>query len=113
MKAPGSLPAAARGKSPSRQRRTARPSSTSNSASTRREGCSMLAAWIEWCACNRFLVFTGTLMLALAGVWSLRQISLDALPDISDVEVVIHTEWIGEPPTIIEDQVTYPIVTSL
>lgn len=73
----------------------------------------MLPAWIEWCARNRFLVFTATLMLVLAGIWSLRQISLDALPDISDVEVIVHTEWTGEPPTIIEDQVTYPIVTSL
>ena len=73
----------------------------------------MLACWIDWCAHNRFLVFTGTLMLVLAGIWSLRQISLDALPDISDVEVIVHTEWTGEPPTIIEDQVTYPIVTSL
>ena len=73
----------------------------------------MLPRWIDWCARNRFLVFTGTLMLVLAGIWSLRQISLDALPDISDVEVIVHTEWTGEPPTIIEDQVTYPIVTSL
>jgi copper/silver efflux system protein len=73
----------------------------------------MLPTRIEWCARNRFLVFTGTLMLVLAGIWSLRQISLDALPDISDVEVIVHTEWTGEPPTIIEDQVTYPIVTSL
>ena len=73
----------------------------------------MIARWIDWCARNRFLVFTGTLMLVLAGIWSLRQISLDALPDISDVEVIVHTEWTGEPPTIIEDQVTYPIVTSL
>ncbi len=73
----------------------------------------MLARWIEWCSRNRFLVFTGTLMLVLAGIWSLRLISLDALPDISDVEVIVHTEWTGEPPTIIEDQVTYPIVTSL
>jgi Cu(I)/Ag(I) efflux system membrane protein CusA/SilA len=49
----------------------------------------------------------------LAGIWSLRQIPLDALPDISDVEVIIHTPWAGEPPSIIEDQVTYPIVTTL
>jgi copper/silver efflux system protein len=73
----------------------------------------VIAQWIEWCARNRFLVFTGTLMLVLAGVWSLRQISLDALPDISDVEVIVHTEWTGQPPTIIEDQITYPIVTSM
>jgi copper/silver efflux system protein len=73
----------------------------------------VIAQWIEWCARNRFLVFTGTLMLVLAGIWSLRQVSLDALPDISDVEVIVHTEWTGQPPTIIEDQITYPIVTSM
>jgi copper/silver efflux system protein len=73
----------------------------------------VIARWIDWCADNRFLVFTGTLLLVLAGIWSLRQVSLDALPDISDVEVIVHTEWTGEPPNIIEDQVTYPIVTAL
>jgi len=73
----------------------------------------VIAKWIDWCARNRFLVLTGTLMLVLAGIWSLRQVSLDALPDISDIEVIVHTEWMGEPPTIIEDQVTYPIVTAL
>src|SRR6266566_1720375 len=78
-----------------------------------REGCSMIAHWIDWCARNRFLVFTGTLLLVLAGIWSLRRIPLDALPDISDVEVIVHTPWMGEPPSIIEDQVTYPIVTKL
>jgi Cu(I)/Ag(I) efflux system membrane protein CusA/SilA len=49
----------------------------------------------------------------LAGIWALRRIPLDALPDISDVEVIIHTSWPGEPPSIIEDQVSYPIVTTL
>ena len=73
----------------------------------------MIARWIDWCARNRFLVFTGTLFLVLVGIWALRRIPLDALPDISDVEVIIHTPWMGEPPSIIEDQVTYPIVTTL
>ncbi len=50
---------------------------------------------------------------SVAGVWSLQRIPLDALPDISDVQVIIHTEWAGEPPNVIEDQVTYPIVTAL
>jgi Cu(I)/Ag(I) efflux system membrane protein CusA/SilA len=68
---------------------------------------------IEWCARNRFLVFTGTLLLVMAGIWSLGRIPLDALPDISDVQVIIHTNWEGEPPNIIEDQVSYPIVTAL
>jgi len=68
---------------------------------------------IEWCAGNRFLVFTGTLLLVMTGIWSIGHIPLDALPDISDVQVIIHTNWEGEPPDIIEDQVTYPIVTAL
>lgn len=73
----------------------------------------MIARVIEWCSHNRFLVFTGVALLTLAGIWSMGQIPLDALPDISDVEVIIHTNWEGEPPNIIEDQVTYPIVTAL
>src|ERR1700728_1498901 len=78
-----------------------------------REICDVISRWIDWCARNRFLVFTATLLLVLTGIWSLRQIPLDALPDISDVEVIVHTPWAGEPPSIIEDQVTYPIVTTL
>ena len=73
----------------------------------------MISRWIDWCAQNRFLVFTGTLLLVLAGIWSLRHIPLDALPDISDVQVIVHTPWAGQPPSLIEDQVTYPIVTKL
>src|SRR5213080_4043096 len=68
---------------------------------------------IEWCAHNRFLVFTAVLLLTLAGIWSMSNIPLDALPDISDAQVIIHTNWEGQPPNIIEDQVTYPIVTAL
>src|SRR5437660_1870866 len=55
----------------------------------------------------------GTLLLVLAGIWSLRRIPLDALPDISDGQVIVHTPWAGQPPSLIEDQVTYPIVTRL
>ena len=73
----------------------------------------MISRIIEWCAHNRFLVFTGVLLLTLAGIWSMGHIPLDALPDISDVQVIIHTNWEGEPPNVIEDQVTYPIVTAL
>ena len=73
----------------------------------------MISRWIDWCSRNRFLVFTGTLLLVLTGIWAMRHIPLDALPDISDVEVVIHTRWEGQPPSIIEDQVTYPIVTTI
>ena len=73
----------------------------------------MISWIIEWCAHNRFLVFTGVALLVFAGIWSVGHIPLDALPDISDVQVIIHTNWEGEPPNIIEDQVTYPIVTAL
>jgi len=73
----------------------------------------VISRWIDWCAQNRFLVFTGTLLLVLAGIWSLRRIPLDALPDISDVQVIVHTPWAGQPPSLIEDQVTYPLVTKL
>ncbi|HLW51370.1 MAG TPA: CusA/CzcA family heavy metal efflux RND transporter [Candidatus Angelobacter sp.] len=73
----------------------------------------MISRIIEWCEANRFLVFTAVALLTLAGMWSMRNIPLDALPDISDVQVIIHTSWAGEPPSVIEDQVTYPIVTSL
>src|SRR5271157_3219512 len=73
----------------------------------------MISLLIDWCARNRFLVFTGTLLLVLAGIWSLKNIPLDALPDISDVQVIVHIPWEGQPPSIIEDQVTYPIVTTL
>ena len=70
----------------------------------------MISKIIELCARNRFLVFTSVLLLTLAGVWSLKHVPVDALPDISDVEVIIHTPWAGEPPDVLEDQVTYPIV---
>jgi Cu(I)/Ag(I) efflux system membrane protein CusA/SilA len=78
-----------------------------------REECNVISRWIDWCAENRFLVFMATLLLVLSGIWALRHVPLDALPDISDVEVIIHTPWAGQPPSLIEDQVTYPIVTTL
>ena len=73
----------------------------------------MISRWIDLCVRNRFLVFAAVLLLCLAGIYSLRHIPLDALPDISDVQVIIHTEWKGQPPDLIEDQVTYPIVSAL
>jgi len=73
----------------------------------------LISRWIDWCGRNRFLVFAGTILLVFAGIWSLQEIPLDALPDISDVQVIVHTTWPGEPPDILEDQVTYPIVTTL
>ncbi len=73
----------------------------------------MITRILRWCAANRFLVFTGTILAIAVGIWSMMHIPINALPDISDVEVVIHTRWAGQPPNLIEDQVTYPIVTTL
>jgi Cu(I)/Ag(I) efflux system membrane protein CusA/SilA len=73
----------------------------------------MIARVIDWCTGNRFLVFTGTVVLTLWGVWAMTATPLDAVPDISDVQVIVATEWMGRSPDIIEDQITYPIVTSL
>src|SRR5713226_5927582 len=73
----------------------------------------MIERIIDWCNANRFLVFIAVAGLVLGGIWSLNLIPLDALPDISDVQVIIHTEWMGQPPNVIEDQVTYPIVTTM
>jgi Cu(I)/Ag(I) efflux system membrane protein CusA/SilA len=68
---------------------------------------------IDWCTGNRVLVFTGTIVLTLWGAWAMTATPLDAVPDISDVQVIVATEWTGRSPDIIEDQITYPIVTSL
>ncbi len=73
----------------------------------------MIHRIIDWCARNRFLVFTGTLALTLWGVWAMTATPLDAVPDISDVQVIVSTEWTGRSPDLIEDQITYPIVTAL
>jgi len=73
----------------------------------------VIAKIIDTCARNRFLVFTAVAFLVLAGIWSLNRVPLDALPDISDVQVIVHTPWAGQPPSVIEDQVTYPMVTTM
>lgn len=73
----------------------------------------MISRIIETCSRNRFLVFTAVLLFTLAGIWSVRHVPIDALPDISDVQVIVHTPWTGEPPDVIEDQVTFPIVSSM
>src|SRR3989454_71848 len=73
----------------------------------------MIERIIDWCASNRFLVFTGTVILTVWGIWAMRQTPLDAVPDISDVQVIVSTEWMGRSPDLIEDQITYPIVSAL
>jgi len=73
----------------------------------------MIARLIENSARNPVLVILGVLLLVAWGVWAVFAVPLDAIPDLSDVQVVIYTEWPGRSPTLIEDQVTYPIVTSM
>src|SRR5437868_6481651 len=73
----------------------------------------MISRLIDWCAANRFMVFTTVSFLTFGGLWSIQRVPLDALPDISDVQVIVHTPWAGQPPNVIEDQVTYPIVSTL
>ncbi len=73
----------------------------------------MLARLIDKSARNPILVILCVVLLASWGLWAGFQVPLDAVPDLSDVQVTIYTEWQGRSPTLIEDQVTYPIVTSL
>ena len=73
----------------------------------------MIARLIYWSIANRFLVLLGAIVLAIAGVLSLRSIPLDALPDLSDTQVIIRTSWAGQAPQIVEDQVTYPLATTM
>jgi copper/silver efflux system protein len=73
----------------------------------------MIERIIDWCASNRFLVFTGAVVLTLWGIWAMARTPLDAVPDISDVQVIVSTEWMGRSPDLIEDQITYPVVSAL
>ncbi len=72
----------------------------------------MIERVIRWCATNRFATLTVVAALVFAGIWAMNRIALDALPDLSDTQVIIYSKW-DRSPDIIEDQVTYPIVTSL
>jgi Cu(I)/Ag(I) efflux system membrane protein CusA/SilA len=73
----------------------------------------MIEKIIEGSAKNKFLIFLMVIFLSAAGVWALRNTPLDAVPDLSDVQVIVYTNWMGRNPTIMEDQVTYPIVTTM
>ena len=73
----------------------------------------MIEKIIEASARNRFLVFLFVGFLTVMGIWALKNTPLDAVPDLSDVQVIVYTPWMGRNPSIIEDQVTYPIVTTM
>jgi copper/silver efflux system protein len=73
----------------------------------------MLNALIEWSSRNRFLVLLATFAVTLAGVYAVVKTPLDALPDLSDVQVIVYTEVPGQAPQVVEDQVTYPLTTAM
>jgi Cu(I)/Ag(I) efflux system membrane protein CusA/SilA len=73
----------------------------------------MIAALIRWSVVNRFLVLLATLFATAWGIWSLQNTPIDALPDLSDVQVIIRTPYAGQAPQIVENQVTYPLATTM
>ncbi len=73
----------------------------------------MINAIIEYAASHRALVVISVMALVLIGLYSMRQLPLDAIPDLSDPQVIIYTEWPGRSPNIVEDQITYPIVSAM
>jgi Cu(I)/Ag(I) efflux system membrane protein CusA/SilA len=73
----------------------------------------MIAKLIDWCIRNRALVLLLTAFLIVAGVWAVFTIKVDAIPDLSDVQVIISTEYPGQPPEVVEKQVTYPLTNAM
>src|SRR3989338_10615652 len=73
----------------------------------------MIAKLISWSLANRFLVLLITALLTAAGVYAVARTPLDAIPDLSDVQVIIKTNYPGQAPQVVEDQVTYPLATAM
>ncbi|MEO1495145.1 MAG: CusA/CzcA family heavy metal efflux RND transporter [Pseudomonadota bacterium] len=73
----------------------------------------MIPALIRWSLANRFVVVVLALMLAAGGIWAVKTTPVDAIPDLSDVQVIIKTPYAGQAPQVVEDQVTYPIATAM
>ncbi|MCE7580067.1 efflux RND transporter permease subunit, partial [Vibrio fluvialis] len=73
----------------------------------------MINAIIRWSLHNRFLVLVATIALIAGGLFSVKQTPVDAIPDLSDVQVIIKTSYPGQAPQVVEDQVTYPLTTAM
>jgi Cu(I)/Ag(I) efflux system membrane protein CusA/SilA len=73
----------------------------------------MIAAVIRWSARNLLLVGFAGVFLTLAGLYAVSRVPLDAIPDLSDVQVIVYTEYPGQAPQVVEDQVTYPLTTAM
>ena len=73
----------------------------------------MIAGLIRWSAGNLFLVGIAAVFATLAGIYAVSRVPLDAIPDLSDVQVIVYTEYPGQAPQVVEDQVTYPLTTAM
>ncbi|MBY3598188.1 efflux RND transporter permease subunit [Rhizobium bangladeshense] len=73
----------------------------------------MISKAISWSAHNLLLVFVSAALLVASGIYALRSLPLDAIPDLSDIQVIVYTEYPGQAPQVVEDQVTYPLTTSM
>ncbi|MBY5606902.1 efflux RND transporter permease subunit [Rhizobium leguminosarum] len=73
----------------------------------------MISRVISWSAHNLVLIFVGAALAVAGGVYALRSLPLDAIPDLSDIQVIVYTEYPGQAPQVVEDQVTYPLTTSM
>ncbi|HML93026.1 efflux RND transporter permease subunit [Methyloceanibacter sp.] len=73
----------------------------------------MIATLIRWSARNVFMVGLATIFITLAGIFAVSKVPLDAIPDLSDVQVIVFTEYPGQAPQVVEDQVTYPLTTAM
>ena len=73
----------------------------------------MIGRLIEYCATHRAVVFVATALALVGALVAIKRVPLDAIPDLSDPQVIVFTEWMGRSPDLVEDQVTYPIVSTL
>src|SRR6267378_1665511 len=73
----------------------------------------MIAGIIRWSLQNRALIILAMIMLVIFGIYTIRQTPVDAIPDLSDVQVIIKTNYPGQAPQVVEDQVTYPLTTAM
>src|SRR5438270_8884397 len=73
----------------------------------------MIGSIITWSARNSFLVLLATAFIVFAGVYAVQHTALDAIPDLSDTQVIVYTEYPGQAPQVVEDQVTYPLTTAM
>ena len=77
------------------------------------ESNGIIGGLIDWALRNRFLVACATLLIIIAGIWAVKNTPVDAIPDLSENQVIVYADWTGRSPQEVEDQVTYPLSTNL